>query len=128
MSKYSVKKYYIQNDLESMWDRIKNSSYVDNRDNMYSWLKIMENGEMFKVTSDIHHLIINSERLSEEDRSEDERLYESDMGNNHFRVPVIIKNSKGDMVLLFGSVHLEKMMHENGSCKVWIVKRERWKE
>ena len=128
MSKYSVKKYYIQNDLESMWNRIKNSSYVDNRDNMYSWLKIMENGEMFKVTSDIHHLIINSERLSEEDRSEDERLYESDMGNNHFRVPVIIKNSKGDMVLLFGSVHLEKMMHENGSCKVWIVKRERWKE
>jgi len=128
MSKYSVKKYYIQNDLESMWDRIKNSSYVDNRDNMYSWLKIMENGEMFKVTSDIHHLIINSERLSEEDRSEDERLYESDMGNNHFRVPVIIKNSKGDMVLLFGGVHLEKMMHENGSCKVWIVKRERWKE
>ena len=128
MSKYSVKKYYIQNDLESMWNRIKNSSYVDNRDNMYSWLKIMENGEMFKVTSDIHHLIINSERLSEEDRSEDERLYESDMGNNHFRVPVIIKNSKGDMVLLFGGVHLEKMMHENGSCKVWIVKRERWKE
>ena len=128
MSKYSVKKYYIQNDLESMWNRIKNSSYVDNRDNMYSWLKIMENGEMFKVTSDIHHLIINSERLSEEDRSEDERLYESDMGNNHFRVPVIIKNSKGDMVLLFGGVHLEKMMHENGSCKVWIIKRERWKE
>ena len=121
-------KYYIQNDLESMWNRIKNSSYVDNRDNMFSWLKIMENGEMFKVTSDIHHLIINSERLSEEDRSEDERLYESDMGNNHFRVPVIIKNSKGDMVLLFGGVHLEKMMHENGSCKVWIVKRERWKE
>ena len=128
MSKYSVKKYYIQNDLESMWNRIKNSSYVDNRDNMYSWLKIMENGEMFKVTSDIHHLIINSERLSEEDRSEDERLYESDMGNNHFRVPVIIKNSEGDMVLLFGGVHLEKMMHENGSCKVWIIKRERWKE
>ena len=128
MSKYSVKKYYIQNDLESMWNRIKNSSYVDNRDNMYSWLKIMENGEMFKVTSDIHHLIINSERLSDEDRSEDERLYESDMGNNHFRVPVIIKNSKGDMVLLFGGVHLEKMMHENGSCKVWIIKRERWKE
>ena len=128
MSKYSVKKYYIQNDLESMWNRIKNSSYVDNRDNMYSWLKIMENGEMFKVTSDIHHLIINSERLSDEDKSEDERLYESDMGNNHFRVPVIINNSKGDLVLLFGGVHLEKMMHENGSCKVWIVKRERWKE
>ncbi|MBA94932.1 MAG: hypothetical protein CMP21_04140 [Rickettsiales bacterium] len=128
MSKYSVKKYYIQNDLESMWNRIQNSSYVDHRDSMFSWLKIMENGEMFKVTSDIHHLIINSERLSDEDRLEDERLYESDMGNNHFRVPVIIKNSKGDMVLLFGGVHLEKMMHENGSCKVWIVKRERWKE
>ena len=128
MSKYSVKKYYIQNDLESMWNRIQNSSYVDHRDSMFSWLKIMENGEMFKVTSDIHHLIINSERLSDEDRLEDERLYESDMGNNHFRVPVIIKNSKGDLVLLFGGVHLEKMMHENGSCKVWIVKRERWKE
>ena len=63
-----------------------------------------------------------------EDRLEDEILYESDMGNNHFRVPVIIKNSEGDMVLLFGGVHLEKMMHENGSCKVWIIKRERWKE
>ena len=121
-------KYYIQNDLDDMWRRIENSSYVDNRDNMFSWLKIMENGEMFKVTSDIHHLIINSERLSDEDRLEDEKLYESDMGNNHFRVPVIIKNSKGDMVLLFGGVHLEKRMHENGSCKVWIVKRERWKE
>ena len=121
-------KYYIQNDLDDMWRRIENSSYVDKRDNMFSWLKIMENGEMFKVTSDIHHLIINSERLSDEDRLEDEKLYESDMGNNHFRVPVIIKNSKGDMVLLFGGVHLEKRMHENGSCKVWIVKRERWKE
>ena len=111
-----------------MWNRIENSSYVDHRDNMFSWLKIMENGEMFKVTSDIHHLIINSERLSDEDRLEDEKLYESDMGNNHFRVPVIIKNSEGDMVLLFGGVHLEKMMRENGSCKVWIIKRERWKE
>ena len=121
-------KYYIQNDLDDMWRRIENSSYVDKRDNMFSWLKIMENGEMFKVTSDIHHLIINSERLSDEDRLEDEKLYESDMGNNHFRVPVIIKNSKGDMVLLFGGVHLEKRMQENGSCKVWMVKRERWKE
>lgn len=121
-------KYYIQNDLESMWNRIENSSYVDHRDNMFSWLKIMENGELSKVTSDTHHLIINSERLSDEDRLEDEKLYESDMGNNHFRVPVIIKNSKGDMVLLFGGVHLEKMMHENGSCKVWIIQRERWKE
>ena len=121
-------KYYIQNDLQNMWNRIENSSYVDNRDNMFSWLKIMENGEMFKVTPDIHHLIINSERLSDDDRLEDEKLYEHDMGNNHFRVPVIIKNSKGDMVLLFGGVHLEKMMHENGSCKVWIIKRERWKE
>ena len=121
-------KYYIQNDLESMWNRIENSSYVDHRDNMFSWLKIMENGEMFKVTPDIHHLIINSERLSDEDRLEDEKLYESDMGNNHFRVPVIIKNSEGDMVLLFGGVHLEKRMHENGSCKVWIIQRERWKE
>ena len=121
-------KYYIQEDLDEMWRRIENSSYVDHRDDMFSWLQIMENGEMFKVTSDIHHLIINSERLSDEDRLEDEKLYESDMGNNHFRVPVIIKNSKGDMVLLFGGVHLEKRMHENGSCKVWIVKRERWKE
>ena len=121
-------KYYIQEDLQEMWRRIENSSYVDHRDDMFSWLKIMENGEMFKVTPDIHHLIINSERLSDEDRLEDEKLYESDMGNNHFRVPVIIKNSKGDMVLLFGGVHLEKRMHENGSCKVWIVKRERWKE
>ena len=121
-------KYYIQNDLDDMWRRIENSSYVDKRDNMFSWLKIMENGEMFKVTSDIHHLIINSERLSDEDRLEDEKLYEHDMGNNHFRVPIIIKNSKGDMVLLFGGVHLEKMMRENGSCKVWIIKRERWKE
>ena len=121
-------KYYIQNDLDDMWRRIENSSYVDKRDNMFSWLKIMENGEMFKVTPDIHHLIINSERLSDDDRLEDEKLYESDMGTNHFRVPVIIKNSKGDMVLLFGGVHLEKMMEENGSCKVWIVKRERWKE
>tara|TARA_Y100000287_G_scaffold66845_1_gene52743 strand:- start:481 stop:855 length:375 start_codon:yes stop_codon:yes gene_type:complete len=121
-------KYYIQNDLEDMWRRIENSSYVDHRDDMFSWLKIMENGQMFKVTSDIHHLIINSERLSDEDRLEDERLYESDMGNNHFRVPIIIKNSEGDMVLLFGGVHLEKMMRENGSCKVWIIKRERWKE
>ena len=95
---------------------------------MFSWLKIMENGELSKVTSDTHHLIINSERLSDEDRLEDEKLYESDMGNNHFRVPVIIKNSKGDMVLLFGGVHLEKRMHENGSCKVWIIQRERWKE
>ena len=111
-----------------MWNRIENSSYVDHRDNMFSWLKIMENGEMFKVTSDIHHLIINSERLSDEDRLEDEKLYEYDMGNNHFRVPIIIKNSEGDMILLFGGVHLEKMMHENGSCKVWIIKRERWKE
>ena len=121
-------KYYIQNDLESMWNRIENSSYVDHRDNMFSWLKIMENGELSKVTSDTHHLIINSERLSDEDRLEDEKLYESDMGNNHFRVPVIIKNSKGDMVLLFGGVHLEKRMYENGSCKVWIIQRERWKE
>ena len=121
-------KYYIQNDLDDMWRRIENSSYVDKRDNMFSWLKIMENGEMFKVTSDIHHLIINSERLSDDDRLEDEKLYEHDMGNNHFRVPIIIKNSKGDMVLLFGGVHLEKMMRENGSCKVWIIKRERWKE
>ena len=121
-------KYYIQNDLESMWNRIENSSYVDHRDNMFSWLKIMENGELSKVTSDIHHLIINSERLSDEDRFEDEKLYEHDMGNNHFRVPIIIKNSEGDMVLLFGGVHLEKMMHENGSCKVWIIQRERWKE
>ena len=121
-------KYYIQNDLEDMWRRIENSSYVDKRDNMFSWLKIMENGEMFKVTPDIHHLIINSERLSDDDRLEDEKLYEHDMGNNHFRVPIIIKNSKGEMVLLFGGVHLEKRMHENGSCKVWIVKRERWKE
>ena len=121
-------KYYIQNDLDDMWRRIENSSYVDKRDNMFSWLKIMENGEMFKVTSDIHHLIINSERLSDDDRLEDEKLYEYDMGNNHFRVPIIIKNSKGEMVLLFGGVHLEKMMHENGSCKVWVIKRERWKE
>ncbi len=121
-------KYYIQNDLESMWNRIENSSYVDRRDNMFSWLKLMEDGEMFKVTPDIHRLIINSERLSDEDRLEDEKLYESDMGNNHFRVPVIIKNSKGDMVLLFGGVHLQKMMYESGSCKVWIIKRERWRE
>lgn len=121
-------KYYIQNDLDDMWRRIENSSYVDKRDNMFSWLKIMENGEMFKVTPDIHHLIINSERLSDDDRLEDEKLYEYDMGNNHFRVPIIIKNSKGEMVLLFGGVHLEKMMRENGSCKVWIIKRERWKE
>ncbi len=121
-------KYYIQNDLDDMWRRIENSSYVDKRDNMFSWLKIMENGEMFKVTSDIHHLIINSERLSDDDRLEDEKLYEYDMGNNHFRVPIIIKNSKGEMVLLFGGVHLEKMMKENGSCKVWVIKRERWKE
>ena len=121
-------KYYIQNDLDDMWRRIENSSYVDKRDNMFSWLKIMENGEMFKVTSDIHHLIINSERLSDDDRLEDEKLYEYDMGHNHFRVPIIIKNSKGDMVLLFGGVHLEKMMRENGSCKVWVIKRERWKE
>ena len=121
-------KYYIQNDLEDMWKRIENSSYVDHKDTMFSWLKLMEDGEMFKVTQDIHHLIINSERLSSQDRLEDEKLYESDMGNNHFRVPVIIKNSKGDLVLLFGGVHLEKMMHENGSCKVWIIKRERWKE
>ena len=121
-------KYYIQNDLENMWNRIENSSYVDHRDNMFSWLKIMENGELSKVTSDIHHLIINSERLSDEDRLEDEKLYEYDMGNNHFRVPIIIKNSEGDMILLFGGVHLEKMMHENGSCKVWIIQRERWKE
>ena len=121
-------KYYIPNDLEDMWRRIENSSYVDKRDNMLSWLKLMEDGEMFKVTPDIHHFIINSERLSDEDRLEDEKLYEHDMGNNRFRVPVIIKNSKGDMVLLFGGVHLEKRMHENGSCKVWIIKRERWKE
>ena len=121
-------KYYIQNDLEDMWKRIENSSYVDHKDTMFSWLKLMEDGEMFKVTPDIHRLIINSERLSDEDRLEDEKLYESDMGNNHFRVPVIIKNSKGDMVLLFGGVHLQKMMYENGSCKVWIIKRERWKE
>ena len=121
-------KYYIQNDLEDMWKRIENSSYVDHKDTMFSWLKLMEDGEMFKVTPDIHRLIINSERLSDEDRLGDEKLYESDMGNNHFRVPIIIKNSKGDMVLLFGGVHLEKMMYENGSCKVWIIKRERWKE
>ena len=121
-------KYYIQEDLDEMWRRIENSSYVDHKDTMFSWLKLMEDGEMFKVTSDIHHLIINSERLSDDDRLEDEKLYESDMGNNHFRVPVIIKNSKGDMILLFGGVHLEKRMNENGSCKVWIIKRERWKE
>ena len=121
-------KYYIQEDLDEMWRRIENSSYVDHRDDMFSWLKIMENGELSKVTSDTHHLIINSERLSDEDRLEDEKLYEHDMGNNHFRVPVIIKNSEGDMVLLFGGVHLEKRMEENGSCKVWIIKRERWKE
>ena len=86
-------KYYIQNDLEGMWRRIENSSYVDHRDNMFSWLKIMEDGEMFKITPDILHNIINSERLSEDDRMEDEKLYEHDMGNNHFRVPVIIKKS-----------------------------------
>jgi len=120
--------YYIDNDLESVWNRIEKSSYVDHKDTVFSWLKLMEDGEMFKVTPDIHHMIINSERLSDEDRLEDEKLYESDMGNNHFRVPVIIKNSKGDMVLLFGGVHLEKRMCENGSCKVWIIKRERWKE
>lgn len=121
-------KYYIQEDLDEMWRRIENSSYVDHKDTMFSWLKLMEDGEMFKVTPDTHHLIINSERLSDDDRLEDEKLYETDMGNNHFRVPVIIKNSKGDMVLLFGGVHLEKRMNENGSCKVWIIKRERWKE
>ena len=121
-------KYYIQNDLQGMWRRIENSSYVDHRDNMFSWLKLMEDGEMFKVTPDILHNIINSERLSEDDRMEDEKLYEYDMGNNHFRVPVIIKTSKGEMILLFGGVHLEKRMRETGSCKVWIIKRERWKE
>ena len=121
-------KYYIQNDLQGMWRRIENSSYVDHRDNMFSWLKIMEDGEMFKVTPDIYHHIVNSERLSDEDRLEDEKLYEYDMGTNHFRVPIIIKTTKGQMILLFGGVHLEKMMEENGSCKVWIVKRERWKE
>ena len=120
--------YYIFNDFEDMWRRIENSSYVDYRDDMFSWLKIVENGEMFEVTSDIHHLIINLEKLSDDDRLEDEKLYESDVDNNRLRLPILIKNSKGDMVLLFGGVHLEKRMQENGSCKVWMVKRERWKE
>lgn len=120
--------YYIHNDLQSMWERIEKSSYVDYRDNLYSWLKLMEDGEMLEITSEKYPLVINSERLSDEERDEDEKNFSIDLEDNCFRLPILIKDSKGGIVLLYGRVHLEKMLEEKGVSKVWVIKRERWKE
>ena len=73
-------------------------------------------------------MIINSERLSEEERLEDEKLFESDKIENSFRVPIVIKDSSNNMILLFGGTHLEKMMSEQQSCEVWLITRERWRQ
>ena len=64
--------YYIHNDLQSIWKRIEKSSYVDYKDTLFSWLKLMEDGEMLEITSEKYPLVINSERLSDEERDEDE--------------------------------------------------------
>ena len=120
--------YYIRNDLQSMWERIEKSSYVDYKDNLYSWLKLMEDGEMLEITSEKYPLVINSERLSDEERDEDEKNFNIDLEDNCFRLPILIKDSKGGIVLLYGRVHLEKMLEEKGVSKVWVIKRERWKE
>jgi len=120
--------YYIHNDLQSMWERIEKSSYVDYKDNLYSWLKLMEDGEMLEITSEKYPLVINSERLSDEERDEDEKNFSIDLEDNCFRLPILIKDSKGGIVLLYGRVHLEKMLEEKGVSKVWVIKRERWKE
>lgn len=120
--------YYIDNDLESMWKRVEKSSYVDKKETMISWLKIMEDGNLFKITKEEQHLIINSERLSDVEREEDEQLFNSEFKNNTFRVPVIIKDSYDNMILLYGGVHLEKMMEESDSCNVWIITKEWWRK
>lgn len=120
--------YYIHNDLQSIWERIEKSSYVDCKDNLYSWLKLMEDGEMLEITSDKYLLVINSERLSDEETDEDEKNFYIDLEDNCFRLPILIKDSKGGIVLLYGRVHLEKMLEEKGVSKVWVIKRERWKE
>ena len=121
-------KYYIQSDLGSLWNRVQKSSYVDGRDTMMSWLKIMEDGQMFKITRKMSEHIINAERISEEEREEDEREFYSDLRMDHFKVPILIKNSAGKMVILSGKTHFDLMIKEEGSCKVWLMTRERWKE
>lgn len=121
-------KYYIDNDLESVWNRVEKSSYVDKKETMISWLKIMEDGNLFKITKEDQHLIINSERLSDVEREEDEQLFNSEFKNNTFRVPIIIKDSYENMILLYGGVHLEKMMEESDSCNVWIITKEWWRK
>lgn len=120
--------YYIHNDLQSIWERIEKSSYVDYKDTLFSWLKLMEDGEMLEITSEKYPLVINSERLSDEERDEDEKNFSIDLEDNCFRLPILIKDSKGGIVLLYGRVHLEKMLEEKGVSKVWVIKRERWKE
>ena len=120
--------YYIHNDLQSIWNRIEKSSYVDHKDTLFSWLKLMADGEMLEITSEKYPLVINSERLSDEERDEDEKNFNIDLEGNCFRLPILIKDSKGGIVLLYGRVHLEKMLEEKGVSKVWVIKRERWKE
>ena len=120
--------YYIHNDLQSIWKRIEKSSYVDYKDTLFSWLKLMEDGEMLEITSEKYPLVINSERLSDEERDEDEKNFSIDLEDNCFRLPILIKDSKGGIFLLYGRVHLEKMLEEKGVSKVWVIKRERWKE
>ncbi len=120
--------YYIHNDLQSIWERIEKSSYVDHKDTLYSWLKLMEDGEMLEITSDKYPLVINSERLSDEETDEDEKIFSIDLESDCFRLPILMKDIKGDMVLLYGKTHLEKMMVAEGSCKVWLISREWWRK
>ncbi len=121
-------KYYINSDLESVWHRIEKSTYVNGQDTMLSWLRIMESGQMYKVTQDIFEQIENAENATESEKLDDEKVFYRDLRDEHFRVPILIKDSKGDMVVLYGNTHLELMMKEEGSCRIWVMTRERWKE
>ena len=121
-------KYYVNSDLESVWHRIEKSSYVNGQDTMLSWLRIMESGQMYKVTKDTYEKLENAENATEAEKLEDEKVFYKDLRDEHFRVPILIKDSKGDMVILYGSTHLELMMKEEGSCRIWVMTRERWKE
>ena len=119
--------YYIHDDLKSVWKRIKNCSRITEKDTLDSWIKIMEDGNLFKVTDETYSSIIMDELITEIEKEEDESLFSSDLTNEMFRVPIILKEPKGEMILLYGETHLKKMIDSEGSCKVWLISREWWR-